>query len=129
MRKKITNQQFAQALYEAAMGLKGEKLRQALERFIFLLIKNHKLKKAKKIIAEFIKYSKKQDGVAEISVASARKLEKHTLDLINKSFGGKTEMTEDIDKNLLGGVRIKTEDKIFDGSLKRQLNKLKQSMT
>lgn len=128
MKRKITNKQFAKALYEAIKDLKGEKLHKALKRFVVVLIQNHKLKKAEKIIAEFIRYSKKQEGIVEMSVASARRLEKHTLGLIDKAFGGKTEMTEDLDTALIGGVKIKTEDKIFDGSIKKQLLNLKKQL-
>ncbi len=128
MKKKITNKQFAKALYEAIKDLKGEKLHNALKQFVLVLVQNHKLKKADKIITEFIRYSKKEEGIVEMTVTSARKLEKHTLELIDKAFGGKTEMTEDIDVALLGGVKIKTEDQIFDGSIKKQLQKLKQLM-
>lgn len=128
MKRKITNKQFAKALYEAIKDLKGGKLHQALKQFVVVLAQNHKLKKAEKIIAEFVRYSKKQEGIVEMSVSSARKLEKHTLSLINKAFGGKTKMTEDLDTALIGGVKIKTEDKIFDGSIKRQLQRLKQSL-
>lgn len=128
MRRKISNKQFAKALYEITKDLKGEKLHATLQRFVLFLARNHKLKKTGKIIAEFVKYAKKQAGILEMNASSARKLAKHTLDLINKAFGGKTEMIEVVDLSLIGGVRIKTEDKIFDGSVKKQLQKLKQSM-
>lgn len=129
MRRKISNKQFAKALYEATRDLKGEKLHQALKQFVVVLVRNNKLKKADKIIAEYVSYYKKQEGIVTMTVSSARKLEKHTLDLINKVFGGKTEMTEDLDLALLGGVKIKTEDKIFDGSIKKQLKKLHQKIS
>jgi len=128
MKKKLTNQQFARALYEAIKDLKGDKLNQALQQFVLVLVQNHKLKKADKILYEFVKYSKKQEGIVEMSVSSVRKLEKSTLELINKSFGGKTEINEELDDRLLGGIKIKTEDKIFDGSLKKQLLILKNNL-
>jgi len=123
-RKKITNKQFAKALYESIKDLKGEKLHSALKQFVLVLIQNHKLKRADKVIAEFVKYSKKQEGIVEMNVISARKLSNHTLELISKAFGGKTDMTEGLDESLLGGVKINTEDQIFDGSIKKQLQKL-----
>lgn len=128
MRKKKSNNQYAVALYHAVEGLKGEKLDKALQAFVELLVRDHKLKKANKIIEEFIKYSKKQSGAVEIEITSAHELDVHTLSHIKKAFGEKVESVEHVDKCLLGGVRVKLEDKILDGSLKTQLNKLKQSL-
>lgn len=128
MKKKLTNQQFARALYEAIKDLKGEKLHQALKQFVVVLVQNNELKKAEKILVEFVKYSKKQEGIVEMNVSSVRKLEKSVLELINKTFGGKTEIIEELDEKLLGGIKIKTEDKIFDGSLKKQLTILKNNL-
>lgn len=125
---KKSNKQFAEALYEVTKGLSGRDLDQALVSFAELLVRSHKLKQADRIIAEYIKYAKQQEGIVEMTVVSTRKLEKHTLDTINKAFGGKAEMKEDLDKALLGGVKIKTGDKIFDGSVKKQLTILKKQL-
>lgn len=128
MKKKVTNKQFAKALYEATEDLKGEKLHKALKQFVVVLRQNNKLKRSGSIIAEYVKYSKKQLGIIEMTVTTARKLGSHTLDLIDKAFGGKTEMTEKLDLALIGGVKIKTDDKIFDGSIKKQLINLKNNL-
>lgn len=129
MKKKITNKQFAQALYEVTKNLKGEKLKKILRAFVLLLAKNRKLKKNKNIIAEFIKYGKKQKGIVEIEIKSARELHKETAEKIKKVFGKKVEEQESVDVNLLGGIVVKTENRVLDGSIKRQLQKLRQAMT
>ncbi len=126
--KKITNKQFAQALYEAAKDLKGAQLKEAVKQFVLLLVRQHKFRQAGRIIAEFEKYAKKQAGIAEIKISSAKKLNKAILSGIKKIFGKKTEAEEIIEPSLIGGIMIRTEDKILDGSLKTQLTKLKQSL-
>lgn len=128
MKKKISNKQFAEALFETTKGLKGEKLNEALRQFVLLLVKYHKLKQGSRIIAEFEKYAKKQAGVVEIEITSARKLSEITLDHIKKVFGEQVESIEKVDETLLGGVTVKMEDKILDASLKTQLLNLKQSL-
>lgn len=131
MKKKNTNKQFAQALYEVIKGLKGEHLHQALKGFASLLVKAHKLKQADRILAEFIKYSKKREGIVEIEITSSRQLDGKVLTEIKKVFSEaeqKVESIELIDKNMLGGISVKTEDKIMDASLKTQLRKVKQSL-
>jgi len=128
MKSKISTKQYAEALYEITKDAKGEKLHETLKQFVLLLLKNHKLKQAERIIAEFEKYAKKQAGVVEISISSARKLEHTTLNHIKKVFGTEVEAVESVDESLLGGVVIKTEDKILDGSLKTQLLSLKTKL-
>lgn len=126
--KKITTKQFAVALYEITAGLHGEKLHEALRQFVLLLVKYHKLKQGSRIIAEFEKYAKKQAGIMEIEITSARKLSETTLNHIKKIFGEHTESVEKVDATLLGGMKVKTEDKILDASLKTQLLNLKNSL-
>ena len=50
------------------------------------------------------------------------------MENIKKVFGKQVEAVETVDKELLGGVAVQTEDKILDGSLKTQLKKLNQSL-
>ena len=126
--KKVSNKQLAQALYQITVDAKGEKLHRAIAEFAKLLARARKISRAENIIAEFEKYSKKQAGIMEITVQSARKLDEKTMNQLKKVFGDEVEASESIDESLLGGVRVRTEDKILDGSLKTQLNQLKQSL-
>jgi len=126
---KLTNKQIAQALFEATEKLSGADLDGALQRFVELLAKKQKLKQVGNIIAEFEKIAKKKEGIVSIEIKSARKLNSNTTDSIKNAFGDKVEVTELVDESLLGGTSIRTEDKILDGSLKTQLNKLKLKLS
>ena len=126
--KKNTPVQYARGLYEATRDISGKDLSSVLAQFAEMLYKAHQIKKADRIIAEFIRYSKKQEGVLELKVVSARKLEASVIKHLQKIFGAKSEIEESIDESLLGGVVVKTDDKIFDASIKRQLLKLKNSL-
>lgn len=128
MTKKITNKQYAQALFEATKELGGEKLSEAIERFVLLLARQHKLKRAEQIIAEYEKRVKKENGEVDVAVKSARKLEKALLEKIKNVFGERVETKEEVDASLLGGVVVRTEDKILDSSLRAQLMVLKRKM-
>ena len=129
MKKKISNKQLAKSLSEAVKGLKGADLEKVLINFVGFLVKQRKLKKAEFIISEFVKYSKASEGIREIKITSARKLSEKTIAGIKEVFGDKVEAEIDLDESLLGGIQIRTEDKILDASLKTQLLKLKQSLT
>ena len=125
---KNTPKQYAIALHKTTAGLTGKSLEEALKQFVILLAKDHRLKQADTIIAEFIKYSKKEEGIMEIEITTAGNLDEKTINNIKKSFGEKVEATIKIDKTILGGIKIKTEDRILDASLKTQLLKLKESI-
>ena len=125
--KKI-NKQFAEALYEVTKGLKGKDLDQALFSFAELLVRSHKLKQADRIIAEYVKYAKQQEGVVEIEITSAHELDQKTLDQIKQVFGKKVNEQQLVDESILGGVSIKMEDKILDATVKTQLKQLKKAL-
>ena len=126
MRKKLSNKQLGKILYEITEDVKGENRIKAVEEFMKLLVRIRKVTKAANIIEEFEKYSKKKSGVVEIEVQSARNLDERTLTNIKKVFGEKVEVVESVDEKILGGIKVKTEDKILDASLKTQLKQLKQ---
>ena len=126
---KRSNKQYAQALYTATGDTSGKDLERVIKNFVLLLHKNRKIKQVENIITEFIKYAKKQEGIIDIEITSARKLDKTTLEKIKEIFGKKTISTEKENKGMLGGIIIKTEDVIFDGSVKTQLTKLKQKIS
>jgi F-type H+-transporting ATPase subunit delta len=127
MRKK-SNLQFAKALYEVTKDLPKDHLPEAIKQFVLVLQKNNKLKKIDYIIEEFENYSKKQDGAKIVEIETARKLDHAVVNKLKKIFGEKSEITELVNKNLLGGARIKVDDMIYDASLKTQLKSLRQQL-
>ena len=90
------------------------------------MAKSHKLKQANNIIAEYVKYAKAKEGIMDIEITTAQKADKKVIDEIKAIFGKKTESIEKIDKTILGGVKIRTEELIFDATIKTQIGKLKQ---
>jgi F-type H+-transporting ATPase subunit delta len=72
---------------------------------------------------------KKQNGIVPISVTSAVKLEKQTLNQILEKLkshvDGEFEVTEEVDPTLIGGFIVRMEDKQIDASIASQLNRMK----
>ncbi|MDP1709556.1 MAG: ATP synthase F1 subunit delta [Candidatus Komeilibacteria bacterium] len=116
---------YARALYEATLGLSGEKLGVVIGRFVSLLAKHQMLKSSSRIITEFERLSKERAGIMEIQIIGSRELPAATVNQIKKVFGEKVEATMSVEPALLGGVVVKTKDTILDGSLRTQLNNLK----
>jgi F-type H+-transporting ATPase subunit delta len=129
MPKKNSYHDYGAALYEVTKGLEGKELTQAIKAFAELLAKENKLKKAKLIIDAFTSYAQKQEGIVPLEVQTAKPLSEKNKDKIKKVFGSKAEIAETVDANLIGGVVIRTEDIILDGSLKKQLELLKTQLT
>lgn len=66
------------------------------------------------------------DGLLEIEVASAREITKDITQQIETMFDAKnTIVNKQIDKSLVGGVRIQAQDTLIDLSVRGQLNRLK----
>jgi len=84
------------------------------------------------IAAAFVSLLKKQNGIVPVTVTSAVKLEKQTLDQIlsklKSQVEGDFEVTEEVDPSLIGGFVVKMEDKQFDASISTQLNRMKQEL-
>lgn len=127
MRKK-SNFQFAKALYEVTKDVPKNHLPEVMEQFVLILQKNNKLKKVEYIIEEFENYAKKQEGIKVVEIETARKLDHTVISKLKKTFGEKSEITELLNKELLGGARIKVDDMVYDASLKTQLKNLKEKL-
>ncbi|MDD2757859.1 MAG: ATP synthase F1 subunit delta [Patescibacteria group bacterium] len=126
--KKNSTKQYAIALWQATRKAKGKDLETVLANFSALLARERVLKKTEAIIAEFIRYAKEQDGVEDLEIISARPLNNKIIGAIKEIFGQKAEATERTDASLIGGVIIRTRDRILDASIKTQLNKLCRRM-
>ena len=125
---KTSNKQYAEALYEVTRDLKGADLSAAVKLFVEVLIRDNKFRQSNNIIAEFERISKKAEGIVELEITSARDLDAETIEQIKKAFGQKVEAITSVDEGMIGGVKVKLEDKILDGSVKTQLKSLKQQL-
>lgn len=72
-------------------------------------------------------------GIAEAQITSARELadvEKRSLELqIAKLTGKKVRSQFDLDPSLLGGAVVRVDSTIYDGSVKGQLEKIKEAIS
>lgn len=125
---KQSNAQFAKALYQVVKDLPKEKMPEVAKQFLSVLQKNNKLKKAEYILAEFEAYAKKQSGIKTIEIETAHPVDEKILEKIKQIFGKESEISQTINTEMLGGIKIKVDDTVYDASLKTQLHKLKQSL-
>jgi len=129
MNKKTSNRQYAAALAEVLESAKPKEQARVLQEFAEILKRHHKLHQGNAIIHEYEQVMKKQEGIEEVEITVAREQDKKVVDKIKKMFNEESEFTIQIDETMLGGVKIKTADKILDGSVLTQIKNLKKSLT
>ncbi len=129
MKKKSTTTQYARALYEVTKDLKGEKLHAALAEFVQILTRAHKLKQAERVIAEFVKFAKKEQGIVPLDVVTARGMSDRELIKIGNVFSSNAEVTPAVDEGIIGGFVASTDEVIFDASVKKQLAMLRGALS
>ena len=85
MTKKITPLQYAIFLYEITR--KPSETKKMTKDFLEILAKNNDLAKIDEIVNEFEKYEKKQMGITEVELISAKPIAKETKSQILKAIG------------------------------------------
>lgn len=111
--------QYAEILHELLEQTKEDNLDEVIKVFANLLKKNNDLKFADKIIENFLSYKEK-----EIYIESAFPLS----DNAKKEFKKFGEIKEKINKSLIGGIKIRIDDTLIDGSVNGKLENLKMAM-
>ena len=100
--------------------------------FIKVINSNKRINYIIKIFDEFIKTCNEKLNVKEGIIYSTTELTESQITKLEKALSqrlnSQVELTNSIDERLIGGVKIVIEDKVFDGSVKNKLEKLKQSL-
>ncbi|MCR4284116.1 MAG: ATP synthase F1 subunit delta [Parcubacteria group bacterium] len=130
---KITPKEYAVGLFNSAYGKDEDEVKNIINKFVDLLIKNNDLSKAGKIYDIFSSLWNKAEGIVESEVTTAKKLDKESIEslknfLIKQSKAKKMIIREKIDKNILGGMIVRYNDKILDRSLKTKIKNLSNSI-
>lgn len=103
-----------------------------IKNFIKIIVKNGRANLIIKIFNEFIKKCNELMGIKDGIVYSVRKLSEDEIESIEKGIENKlgygVELENVIDEKLIGGIKVLVEDKIFDGSIKNKLERLKESL-
>ncbi len=120
---KFTPRHYAEALYETTRGLDTVTLRQVLKKFVLLLAQSGDLSKHHAIIGAYEKYRNEQEGLQEIIVTVARE-----HDDLSKYFERNMKLKQIMNPSLIGGAKIRIEDDVWDGSVRKKLEKLEEQL-
>lgn len=100
--------------------------------FIMLLIDKGRISQLRNSLNQFIILSNIDKGLMDVQVTSASELaieQKESLKTQLEKASGKTIKIENIiDPQIIGGLIIKIGNNVIDGSLKYQINKIRESL-
>lgn len=125
---KVTKAQ-KQEIFEK--GIK-ESINQFTYDFIMLLIDKGRIAQLKNSLNQFITLSNIAKGLLDVQVTSASELspeQKESLkSQLEKATGKTIEIENIIDPLIIGGLIIKIGNNVIDGSLRNQINKIRESL-
>ena len=113
--------------------LKKMNVQKLTSNFILVLIKNRKINFLNEIIKSFFFHVEKENGVLNVDVITATKLDLNGEKTITKSINKITSnkkiiLNKILDKSIIGGLIIKFGSTMIDNSIKTKLNQLKIKM-
>ncbi|MET3699006.1 ATP synthase F1 subcomplex delta subunit [Bacillus oleivorans] len=100
---------------------------------IMLLVDRHRENEIANMASDFVALTNEEKGIAEATVQSIRPLTTDEADGISHAFAAKVgkrslEITNEVNTDLLGGLKIRIGNLIFDGSLQGKLERLKREL-
>jgi F-type H+-transporting ATPase subunit delta len=102
----------------------GAPLSPLMNRFLQLIIRRKRLDLLPEIWIIFDRLSKDVAGVVPLLVKTAVPLSREQVLSLKESFGRPVDLEIEVDDNLLAGLIVRMGDKMWDASLRGQLNSL-----
>jgi F-type H+-transporting ATPase subunit delta len=104
----------------------------AVRNFIAVIMEHQRLHELNEILTEYHTIADEQSHMAEAEITSARPLnDQDRADLeaqVAKLAGGRIRATYHQDPTLLGGAIVRIGSTVYDGSIRAQLQQLKQKL-
>jgi F-type H+-transporting ATPase subunit delta len=104
----------------------------AVRNFVYFIVDRRRTELLREIQQAFAQELNARLGIAEAEVTSARPLtaqEKQQLtSVLERQTGKKIEASFQEDKSLLGGAVVRVGSTVYDGSVREQLNRLREQL-
>ena len=124
----LTDEQQANTMNEVCGDATGAEVKN----FVRILSSNKRLGLLAEIHSQFELYKANQEKSVDVEVVSAFDLNDATTarlaDVLGKKLEREVKVSTSTDKDLLGGVLIRTGDLVIDGSVRGRLNKLAEAL-
>lgn len=123
-------EQYAKALFDALQESKPEDHDKILDNFVRILSQNGDLKLYDLIEEAYKKLETADKGIKEVEITTAQpQKSKEILEHLNKIVGNRVEIKERIDQEIIGGVVVRVDDTLIDGSIKNSLKQLRKAIS
>ena len=100
--------------------------------FLKLMCKNRDTDKIEPLLIEFIGLCNKAKNIKTVKVTSSEALSKEQIDALTRKLekitNSKVILELEEEKNIIGGIKVEIDEKVFDGSVKRSLELLKETV-
>jgi len=97
------------------------------------MLSNGRLTVLSEIVNQFEELKSKDDGVVEVKIETAFELEQGQVDsivaILAKRLNKKIDPSVNVDRSLIGGVRINVGDQVWDASVRGRLQDMETNLT
>jgi F-type H+-transporting ATPase subunit delta len=123
--------------YEQKRGVLDELVKRSRPRpttanFLKVLLQNHRLAELSEVSTQFAQELDRRAGVVTAQVTTARPLQTDAQEALRIRLAGltgsKVRLQFDVDDELIGGVVTRIGSTLYDGSVRGQLQRIKQKM-
>ncbi|MBI4714137.1 F0F1 ATP synthase subunit delta [Candidatus Uhrbacteria bacterium] len=121
---KLTNKQLANVLFEAIEEGKKIDVSEITDAFVKLIAQRGELRRIPSVIQSFEQLWKSKYGAATVTIETAHQLSASFKKRIGEIATG-AEIREIVNENLIGGAKLKVDDRVIDGSISGALQQLK----
>jgi F-type H+-transporting ATPase subunit delta len=108
------------------------RVRPTTANFLQVLLQNHRLSELNEINRKFAVVLDERSGVVSAQVTTARAVPEATKETLSAQLGTLTgkrvRLQFDVDEELIGGIVTRIGSTIYDGSVRTQLQQIKQRM-
>jgi F-type H+-transporting ATPase subunit delta len=100
---------------------------------LLILIDRHREDQIIEVANQFFELANDESGIADAKVYSIRELTDAERDALSATFAAKVgkkslRIENVVDSDLLGGIRLRIGNRIYDGSLRGKLNRLERKL-
>ena len=100
--------------------------------FLNIIINNNHSNELLKIISKFNYLSESHLGINKVDIITAIKLSEEELNSLSQKIDGilnnSPSVNNIIDPNIIGGMKLRVGNNIFDNSVSYQINQLKKTL-
>lgn len=124
---RLSSKDIARAIFKLALRY-PEKTKEIAKQTYLYLLKRKKIRLLPLILKQLSEIEKEERSVKEVEVITAHPIKNQLKKQIEETLSKKIRFKERIDPEILGGIIIKYDNFVIDGSIKRYLESLKESL-